>query len=84
MKKIFVLFAVIIIIAYIGCRSILYNDYSNEKAVEYLVKHAETRSKSRCALYVRRAISAGGALHSFNQHQPATMASSSQIWDSHR
>lgn len=60
MKKIFVLFAVIIIIACIGCRSILYNDYSNEKAVEYLVKHAETRSKSRCALYVRRAISAGG------------------------
>jgi len=55
-------FAIILMSAvlYLGYRSILYHDYSNEKAVEYLTEHAEKRSCSSCALYVRRAISAGG------------------------
>lgn len=60
MKKILAIFAIITIFAYIGCRSILYNDYSNEKAVEYLTSHAEKHSARLCALYVRRAIGAGG------------------------
>ena len=60
MKRKIALFIVLIILAYAGCRRLLYNDYSNEKAVEYLVKHAESHSISRCALYVRRAIGAGG------------------------
>lgn len=60
MKKRFALFAIIIISAYFGCRSILYNDYSNEKAVEYLTSHAEGHSVNRCAMYVRHAIGAGG------------------------
>lgn len=61
-KTIISLMAVVIAatVSYLGCRTILYNDYCSEKAVEYLVKHAEGRSKSSCALYVRRAISAGG------------------------
>lgn len=54
------LFAVMAAVVYLGCRSILYNDYSNEKAVEYLTKHAKDHSVNSCALYVRRVISAGG------------------------
>lgn len=57
----FVLVAMVIVIAaYIVAKNYLYNNYSNDAAVEYLVKHAETRSKNSCALYVRHAISAGG------------------------
>lgn len=52
--------SVISISAYSVAKNYLYNDYSNDAAVEYLVEHAESRSKSSCALYVRRAISAGG------------------------
>lgn len=63
MKKIYLLLATIAILAvtfYAGCRSILYNDYSNAMAVEYLTLHAKERSQNACALYVRRAIGAGG------------------------
>lgn len=62
-KKTKILLITIIIVvttSYIGCKKILYNDYSNKKAVEYLTSHAESRSINSCALYVRRAISAGG------------------------
>lgn len=52
--------AILVLLVYLGCRSILYNEYSNEKAVEYITTHAENGSVSSCALYVRRAISAGG------------------------
>lgn len=52
--------AILVLLVYFGCRSILYNEYSNEKAVEYITTHAENGSVSSCALYVRRAISAGG------------------------
>ena len=41
-------------------RDFLYNYYSNDAAVDYLVRHAETHSKKRCARYVRLAIKAGG------------------------
>lgn len=50
----------ICISAYILAKNYLYNDYNNDAAVEYLIKHAEPHSKNSCALYVRRAISAGG------------------------
>lgn len=63
MKKIYLFLATIAILAvtfYAGCRSILYNDYSNAKAVEHLTLHAKDHSQNACALYVRRAIGAGG------------------------
>lgn len=41
-------------------RHYLYTMYSNERAVEYLDRHAEVRSKGQCAMYVRMAIEAGG------------------------
>lgn len=47
-------------VLYTGCRKVLYNDYCNEKAVEYITEHAESHSVSSCALYVRRAIETGG------------------------
>lgn len=52
--------AILVLLVYFGCRSLLYNNYSNEKAVEYLTSHAEGHSVNKCALYVRRAIGAGG------------------------
>lgn len=36
------------------------HDYSIDKAVEYLNQHAEVKSRNMCALYVERAIRAGG------------------------
>lgn len=54
------LFAIMAAIAYHGYRSILYNEYCNEKAVEYITTHAKSHSDSSCALFVRRAIGAGG------------------------
>lgn len=62
-RKIYIPFIILSIIAigiYAGCRSLLYNDYSNAKAVEYLTMHANDHSEGSCALYVRRAIGAGG------------------------
>lgn len=60
MKKIFVVLFFMVSFGYLGCRSVLYNEYSNDAAVEFLMKHAKRRSKNSCALYVRRAIEAGG------------------------
>lgn len=51
---------IIVSISYFGCKNILYNDYCNAKAVEYLTLHAKDHSQNACALYVRRAIGAGG------------------------
>ena len=59
-KSIVFIISAISISAYSVAKNYLYNDYSNDAAVEYLVEHAESRSKSSCALSVRRAISAGG------------------------
>lgn len=61
-KKILLPLAILIVvsISYFGCKNILYNDYSNAKAVEYLTSHAKDHSQNACALYVRRAIGAGG------------------------
>lgn len=61
-KKILLPLAILIVvsISYFGCKNILYNDYSNAKAVEYLKSHAKDHSQNACALYVRRAIGAGG------------------------
>jgi hypothetical protein len=36
------------------------NSYSKSKAVEYLTAHASSKSKGACAMYVRRALIAGG------------------------
>lgn len=55
-----VLFLAIGVFSLLFARYYLYNDYSNEKAVEYLVRHAERRSKNRCAQYVRQAVEHGG------------------------
>lgn len=59
-KRMSLIIFAICISAYILAKNNLYNDYSNDAAVEYLVEHAEPRSKNSCSLYVRRAISAGG------------------------
>lgn len=50
----------IVVLSFIFARYVLYNEYSNDKAVSYLTEHANSRSTNSCALYVRRAIEAGG------------------------
>lgn len=60
MKKKTIILAITVALVYLGCRVIFYNEYSNEKAVEYLTANAENHSVKSCALYVRRAIEAGG------------------------
>lgn len=62
-KKVVILMLVVSAIiagSFVVARHFLYNNYSNDAAVEYLLKHAEPKSRSLCALYVRRAIEAGG------------------------
>lgn len=64
MRNRFVILTLSVIIlcgsTYLLARHYLYNDYNNAAAVEYLVRHAEPRSKNSCAMYVRMAIEAGG------------------------
>ena len=59
-KILLIFIAIAAVMGYCGCRSILYNEYNNERAVEYLTSHASNHSTNSCALYVRRAIGAGG------------------------
>ena len=53
-------FFAILCVIYGVARHCLYTTYSNERAVDYLDRHAEARSKGQCAMYVRMAIEAGG------------------------
>lgn len=53
-------FFAILCVVYGMARHCLYTAYSNERAVDYLDRHAEARSKGQCAMYVRMAIDAGG------------------------
>ena len=45
---------------YLGYVFIVPHTYSVDKAVAYVNEHAETHSRNMCALYVERAINAGG------------------------
>lgn len=42
--------------------------YSVDKAVAYVNEHAESHSRNMCALYVERAINAGGQPILFSAH----------------
>ncbi|MBR6283141.1 MAG: CHAP domain-containing protein [Muribaculaceae bacterium] len=59
MKRIVICLAAFLL-AYLGYVFLLPHSYSVDKAVAYLNAHAEPRSRNMCALYVERAISAGG------------------------
>lgn len=50
----------ILIVIYFGWVFIIPHSYSVDKAVDYLNTHAESHSRNMCALYVERAINAGG------------------------
>lgn len=56
------IFKVIILIAvlYFGYVFLVPHTYSIDKAVTYLNEHAEKHSRNMCALYVERAVNAGG------------------------
>ena len=51
---------ILIIILYFGYVFLVPHNYSVDDAVYYLNKHAESHSRNMCALYVERAINAGG------------------------
>ena len=58
-KKVFIAI-LLAVTCYFGYVFVIPHDYSVDKAVEYLDCHAESRSRNMCALYVERAIRAGG------------------------
>ena len=59
-KLVFMLLAGVIIISASGLLYLRHCEWCPEKAAEYATEHAEKRSVGMCALYVRKAIIAGG------------------------
>ena len=59
-KIVFVLIAGAVIAAAGGLLYLRHCDWSPEQAAEYATEHAEPKSVGLCALYVRKAINAGG------------------------
>ena len=47
-------------VLYLGWVFLIPHSYSIDNAVSYLNEHAESHSRNMCALYVERAINAGG------------------------
>ena len=60
MKKRILTGLVAILLVYLGYVFLWPHNYSVDKAVACLNEHAEPRSRNMCALYVERAIGAGG------------------------
>ena len=56
----FMLLAGVIIISASGLLYLRYCDWCPDKAAEYATEKAEKKSVGMCALYVRKAITAGG------------------------
>ena len=51
---------IVLFVLYLGWVFLIPHSYSVDKAVKYLNENAESHSRNMCALYVERAINAGG------------------------